>query len=465
MIRIIFALLFFSTYTNATDMAFDEHDVENEIKNFKKNRISSHDEMVTIESKCKLLGDGHTRFVSYLEPLTATYMGSCFCSPTGNSLPTYIFTHSKDDETLKNKIHELCQETAHKRSSPHESASYSFGKIFSHYFHKLPKDITPTRDVQQTNAARTVKIVGTQKGKHGSQLFVFRQKWGVQKWEDYGDPVGQQGNPRDAFNALGPVVGPFFGFKKIDEITYTIPSLEEFEKARAQINQGEPLVLGHGFNVSGQLLDLDGYLNAFTKDYGLPISSVLESGDQTYLFHDVGLHLSGLVVTPPRLMKRLKSIVEIDANFQNYLRAEKPLLWKSSHTTEFATALKELLATFLDAASVQAMVIRAMERAYPREAPMSELQSPFLAALLSPRSQFLHRNLFLFSAFKANLYPIDTKLWDAFLAFMEHQKDPDFDELQAYFKSHSVKLNSPGEQAYFLVEEHMKKLEAKIKSL
>lgn len=255
-------------------------------------------EFTTLADKCRNAGD-FARFVM-LDGILGIHYGKCFCVRTGQ------FMNTKQFEAELEK----CQ-----YASDPSYSSYEVGQRLHYYLSGLPSNVKPLVDLKSlksifeflhpTQSSRTVKIVGQKTGLHGGIVYVYRLKWQEKNWLNVDDPVGQQLDPTMSVKKFGPFIGRFFGFEKIDDNTYTIPSLDEYLCAIKAINQNGPVVSGTAFDVVGQFGQKE-YIQKFVNEGALPASEFLPSGDQTYFFHDMALHLASLVIYPPELYKSLQ---------------------------------------------------------------------------------------------------------------------------------------------------------------
>jgi hypothetical protein len=397
------------------------------------------------KAECDSLGTDLGRFVA--DAAYFGYSSACFCRTTGRFI---------DASRPNSKAHTPSIDACRSAQTELEvESSYRISRMLSHYFDGLPGDVVRAVNTTQLdevrnflrpeNASRTVKIVGTRKGMHGSDVIVFRKKYGFDasegSWEDFHDPIGQQGDPRTGYMGLGPIIGPFFGFDKIDEITYTIPTIEEFDRAAAQLNRSKINVSGHGFRVAGKF-GIDSYLSIFSRDGGLPMSEVLKEGDQTYFFHDNGLHLAGIAAFPPDLWHRLQWIVKSQLAFEHFLETKYSDLFASNGGRRFMDMNREGMALIIDNVSVE-----------PLFSQVTKTINLFGHLLLQPVKEY-----------KTSPF-ISDDLKQAYDEYSLSHKDPGFDHLMERLRREVSNTTSTQSQLDYFRDQHLAHLEAEILAL
>ena len=300
-------------------------------------------------------------------------------------------------------------------------------------------------------ASRTVKIVGTKVGVHGGKVLVYRQKYGASSWSDNSDPVGKQLDPRMSYQALGPIVGPFFGYAKIDERTYTMPTLDEYHRAINKINQDERVVSAGGFLVTGDFGSAD-YLKTFVQTGALPVSDVLENGDETYLFHDTCLHLTGLLLFPPELKSQLEKLVAIPEEFKKYLETKKIKLAQAKEAQKLQQDAQNLMSSLLDSFSFLPVILKIGDKSFIYGAESLSI----LLVKSSQRKEFYFRH-------RLELGPKTSKAEHTFIRFL-HNLAPDVQlaHLLKQFSPENKNISSASEQVTSLCREHFENLETRV---
>lgn len=246
--------------------------------------------------------------------------------------------------------------------------SEQVGAQLSYYLSGLPPNFEPLVDLKSlksimqfldpANGSRSVKMVAKKIGRHGGFVYAYRLRWGAWEWLDLRDPVGRQGDPRRSVMALGPIVGPFFGFEQIDGNTFTLPSLDEYLRARSAINSDGVLVEARPVEVQGQFGELE-YKKGFVEEGTLPASEIVENGDQTYAFHDTALHTASTVIFPPELWNIFRKRSDLfDKSWSGIVESEKLDLsqaWKR----EILKRVSAYLVTKIDTISASPLLMRA----------------------------------------------------------------------------------------------------------
>lgn len=400
-----------------------------------------------------------TDFIIYAD------QSNCLCKANGQFTNYKSYYQQNENQLLKiyAQFHKNCKSAQENNQAPF---SYDLGLGLEHYIKNLPTDSKPLVNVaslqsilqfmRSSNSSRTVKIVGEKIGTHGETVFIYRKKIG-EDWFDFSDPVGQQLDPRWSARLLKPVIGAFFGFEKIDEDTYTMPSLAEYLNAVAAINREEKLLAGSAFTVEGQFGEVE-YINKFITDGLLPASEFLNTGDQTYFFHDMGLHLASLIAFPPELYLRIQKTAKLI--HETTFSIIKNKTYFSANTKQILFDKANLAAaTLIDGFSVAPIALIMSDNS-----ASAEQYFTMLDILFKQPQEFSDENL----NFITKIYSLHDSARinnsELLTALKKQPKDADLVALQEKLEQ-TCPGQSYGKQIQYLLDEHKTKLEEKIKKL
>lgn len=201
-----------------------------------------------------------------------------------------------------------------------------------------------TRD--QDPGAKTVKITQKVAGSYGGWIYrIQNRKGSPQNWAvDVTDHPGEQGTPILGVKELGPILGEFFGFKLIHDHLIEFPDVTELNARIDRMNQlilesrqktksssidgnREPntgLIKVHFFEAPEGAVDVDTYLRKFFKEGMIPVATAGADGDQTYLMHDLGLHVAAFLLIPNRVMNLVKMQAQFIFEFESFMAEKSP---------------------------------------------------------------------------------------------------------------------------------------------
>lgn len=429
-----------------------------EISPFDASAFGQCKHIAQIEEDCKNVGEGVGRLlVNYRR--NHGYRAQCLCVPTSQ----FMYELGSYQNDKKDAAIEACR-AAHKKILSRTTEEKD--KMVHYYIDGLPSDVTPLVDpssqqsiaafLDPANEARTVKVVGKRPGKHGGEILVYRKKIDANSWSNSHDPIGQQLDPRASYLTAGPIAGPYLGFDKIDENTYTIPTPTEFNNGVDKINLVEKIVAGRAIAALGQFGNSD-YLRHFENEGALPVSDFLPSGDQTYTFHDMALHQSSNAAFPTLLFKRIQSLTKRH-RIANQLAIEG-LPVSSEMKKEMREIVEEGLVENIDNVSVAPLIVRAA--ALVGASNEEYFGIPVLARLLLKQRDW-------FSWPGRSIHP----MWHDQIKLnatgtVNEMQETDLAEIHDAIRSAPPGLNltTHEQQVRFLFESHISKLENRVLDL
>lgn len=150
------------------------------------------------------------------------------------------------------------------------------------------------------NVTASILPFTTIKGTHGGELLVIKKHSADQWYSGANVKAGfTHGDPRWWATAMGPQVGYYFGFKRINLNTkITVPSVKEFQGAIDRINKiltyfGRTTISIKFYEYINQdkKFPIRAYLNKWIDEAALPIS---QKGDLA--IHDISYHLGAALI-------------------------------------------------------------------------------------------------------------------------------------------------------------------------
>jgi hypothetical protein len=218
-----------------------------------------------------------------------------------------------------------------------------FSKIIGCQRKYYEQNLTPETKI---TGARSIQIHSIIPDVRGGSIYKVSRIPG-KRWHDESDQTAPQGSPQIGTKILGPRLGMFFGFATIGDFAF-IPSwdflnarISEYNQAVARVspNPEAHRILLSFYPATGLVSDED-FLRRFAYNGEVPISQVLEDGDETMLFHDTNIHTAKWFAVLNYMVRIAQAQARLVLEFRQYFKDHAP---EKANLPQFKFYLEYLL--------------------------------------------------------------------------------------------------------------------------